>query len=155
MMGIGYSDLLFVTHHPVHFRLEQLACTEDVWSRASERRRLAMLESGMPCADAIQRIVDDALKNNELTLSSHQPHEVALGLWTMSSGMHALVHTAGVLEHHRIQNPYGLLARNYVAYLNALGWQPLVTEENELYRAALRKRLHAEVFPEYQEVTNP
>ena len=149
MMAIGYSDLLLVTHHPVHFRLEQLATTEDIWMRASECRRQALLAAGGPCAAHVQSIVDDAVDAGDLALSAHNRQNVSMGLWTMSMGTHTLVHAGGLLDYHDIGAPYGLLARNYTLFLNALGWQPLIDPLDEAWRIDLRRRLHAEVFPEF------
>lgn len=146
MMAIGYSDLLFVTHNPVHFRLEQLATTEDVWMRASEPRRTALLASGAPCADSVRQIVDEAVKAGDLTLTAHRTEDVTMGLWTMSMGTHTLVHAGGLLDYHDINAPYGLLARNYTLFLNALGWQPLIDPLDEAWRLNMRERLHREVF---------
>lgn len=148
MMAIGYSDLLFVTHNPVHFRLEQLATTEDIWMRASACRRQALLAAGGPCAGHVQSIVDDAVAAGDLQLRTHERHNIAMGLWTMSMGTHTLVHAGGLLDYHDIDAPYGLLARNYTLYLNALGWQPLIDPMDQPWREALRQRLHAEVFTE-------
>lgn len=149
MMAIGYSDLLFVANHPVHFRLEQLATAEDVWSRASESRRTALLETGAPCGAAVEAIVDEAVAAGDVTLRTHRREDVALGLWTMSMGMHTLVHAGGLLEFHDISAPYGLLARNYTLFLNALDWHPVVDPLDESWRIAMRDRLHAEVFTDY------
>lgn len=128
MFAISLADTLFAQNNPEHFRLSQFVLTEVVWQAASLARREQCLKAHRPLGEIVRQIVDDAIACGDLPNPGKQPAlELALGQWSMTVGMHNLVHAEGVLEFYSLNKPYELLLQHVQWHLNAMGWQPLVS----------------------------
>jgi AcrR family transcriptional regulator len=125
MVGIAVADMMFVKVYPEHFRLTQLAFTEVVWGAASPERRQLALEASEPLGDICKSVVDEAVRCGDLDPKGLKPTELALGPWSLTTGMHTIVHLEGLLEREDVHEPYRLLMRHLHLLLNGLGWQPL------------------------------
>jgi AcrR family transcriptional regulator len=148
IFGIAVGDIIFARHYPEHFRLAQFVFTEVVWQAASAKRRQQLLETSRPMGEAVQRIIEDAVAAGDLDTHGRPLLEMTLGQWTMTLGMHHLVHAEGVLELYNLSDPYRMLLRQLNALLNGLGWQPLQDPFDEAALNALVLRIQREVFPE-------
>ena len=126
MFALVIGDMLFAQSSPDHFRLTQYVFTEVVWGAASEERRQAVLDAHVPIAALVSGIVEDAVRSGDLDSRGRGPLELAIGQWTMTIGMHNLVHASGVLEFFHLHKPYPLLLRHVQVHLNGLGWKPLM-----------------------------
>jgi AcrR family transcriptional regulator len=146
IFGIAVGDIIFAHHYPEHFRLAQFVFTEVVWQAASDRRRQQLLETSKPMGDAVQRIIEDAVAAGDLDLRGRPLLEMTLGQWTMTLGMHNLVHAEGVLELYNLRDPYRMLLRQLNALLNGLGWQPQQDPFDEQALEALVQRIQRNVF---------
>lgn len=125
VFALVVGDMLFAEHHPDHFRLNQYIFTEVVWRSASATRRQAVLDAHQPLGAAVDRIVRDAIRCGDLDSHQRAPLELALGQWSMTIGMHNLVHADGLLDFFHLHDPYRMLLRHVQINLNGLGWQPI------------------------------
>lgn len=146
MFAFVLADVVFVERNPEYFRLEQLAQTEVVWSRASPERRRAFLETLGPVSALALGIIRDAVECGDLDLNGAAAEEIAFGLWAMVEGTHSLAHTQGLLDPFDIEEPYRLMGRNMHRLLNGLGWKPLVDVRCDADCEAYRSRLMNTVF---------
>ena len=146
IFGIAVGDIIFAHHYPEHFRLAQFVFTEVVWQAASAKRRQQLLEASKPMGDAVQRIVEDAVAAGDLDHRGRPLLEMTLGQWTMTLGMHNLVHAEGVLELYNQRDPYRMLLRQLNALLNGLGWQPQQDPFDEAALEVLVQRIKRTVF---------
>lgn len=146
IFGIAVGDIIFAHHYPEHFRLAQFVFTEVVWQAASAKRRQQLLETSKPMGDAVQRIIEDAVAAGDLDPHGRPLLEMTLGQWTMTLGMHNLVHAEGVLELYNLRDPYRMLLRQLNALLNGLGWQPQQDPFDEQVLEALVQRIQRNVF---------
>lgn len=125
MFALAVGDMLFARNNPDHFRLHQYIFTEVVWRAASVERRQAVLAAHQPLGLAVDRIVRDAIESRDLQSRARPTLELALGQWSMTVGMHNLVHAEGLLDFFDLHEPYRILLRHIQINLNGLGWQPL------------------------------
>ena len=146
IFGIAVGDIIFARHYPEHFRLAQFVFTEVVWQAASDRRRQQLLETSKPMGEAVQRIIEDAVAAGDLDLRGRPLLEMTLGQWTMTLGMHNLVHAEGVLQLYNLHDPYRILLRQLNALLNGVGWQPQQDPFDEQALEALVQRIQRNVF---------
>jgi len=140
------ADVLFALQCPEHFRLAQYVFTEAVWSATSEPRRQAALERSQPMCDRVREIVGRAIADGDLPDRGLKRIDVGVGPWTLSLGMHTLVHADGLLSFYDVRRPYGLLLQHIEFLLNGLSWQPIVDAVDADYVAAKVDRLCREVF---------
>lgn len=146
MFAFVAADVVFVKRNPEYFRLEQLAQTEVVWSRASPARRRAYIETLGPVSALALEIIGDAVEHGDLEPNGAAPEEIAFGLWAVVEGTHSLAHTQGLLDPFEIEDPYRSMSRNMHRLLNGLGWRPLVDVSRDADCEAYRSRLLKEVF---------
>ncbi|PKM22021.1 MAG: TetR family transcriptional regulator [Gammaproteobacteria bacterium HGW-Gammaproteobacteria-14] len=146
ILGIAVGDIIFAHHYPEHFKLAQFVFTEVVWQAASPKRRSQLLETSRPMGEAVRQIIDDAVAAGDLDTHGRPVFEMTLGQWTMTLGMHNLVHAEGVLELYNLHDPYRILLRQLNALLNGLGWQPLMDPFDEAALEQLVTRIQREVF---------
>ncbi|MFP5358783.1 MAG: TetR/AcrR family transcriptional regulator [Gammaproteobacteria bacterium] len=146
MFAIFIADMIFVSRHPEHFRLEQFAHTQVVWGAASRARREAHILSASRLGEIVIGIVEHAVQSGDLQLHGQSVQELTTGLWSLCVGMHNLVHAEGVLEHHQVRDPYRVLARHAHYHLNGLAWQPLFNPADDRALDALIARIRNEVF---------
>ena len=99
--------------------------TEVVWHAASANRREQMLEATQPIGRMVEQVVKDAMENGELETHGLAPLAFSIGQWSMSMGMHTLIHAEGILDMYDLKDPYRMLLRNIQLQLNAMKWQPL------------------------------
>lgn len=151
MFAIAVADILFASRYPEHFRLAQYVTTDAVWHAGSEERREEMLEAGRPLGEAVGRIVRDALANGELEDHGYNPYELIVGNWTMTQGMHTLVHAEGVLDIYDIREPYRRLLMHLQLLLNGMNWLPLVDAWDDEATEQLVNRVHRELFSDLDE----
>lgn len=151
MLAIAIADILFASQYPEHFRLAQYVTTEAVWRSASPERREQMLQTCRPLGEAVGRIVRDALAAGDLDDHGYNPYELIVGNWTMSQGMHTLVHAEGLLDLYDIRQPYRRLLMHTQLLLNGLDWQPLCDAWNEHALDELTARIHRELFSDFEE----
>jgi AcrR family transcriptional regulator len=148
IFAFAAAEILFVKRNPEYFRLAQLAQTEVVWSTASKQRRDAYLQAIAPVCELAVGVVNDAIANGDLQLQGTRPEEVALGLWSLVSGTHGLVHTEGLLDFFQVQDPYRSMGRHIHRLLNGFNWQPLVDVNDDKSCERYGRELMIEVFGE-------
>ena len=148
ILAVAVGDIIFARHYPEHFRLAQFVFTEVVWQAASASRRQQLLTASQPMAQAVENIIADAIRAGDLNSHDRPLLELAVGQWTMTLGMHHLVHAEGVLELYKLHDPYRLLLRQLNALLNGLGWQPMLAPFDEPALDALVERIQQKVFPD-------
>lgn len=146
LFSLVVADVLFATQCPEHFRLAQYVFTEAVWSATSEARRQASLEQSQPMCDAVRDIVNQAIHEGDLPDRGLRNLDVGVGPWTLSLGMHTLVHADGLLSFYDVRRPYGLLLQHIEFLLNGLSWQPLVDEIDAQHVSGKVERLGRDVF---------
>lgn len=125
MLAFAVAYALFAQHYPEHFRLEQYVMTEVVWLAASANRREQLLEATQPIGRMVEQVVKDAIANGELDAHGLAPLAFSIGQWSMSMGMHTLIHAEGILDMYDLKDPYRMLLRNIQLQLNAMQWQPV------------------------------
>ena len=102
--------------------------TEVVWQAASASRREQLLEATQPIGRMVEQVVKDAIKDGELEAQGLAPLAFSIGQWSMSMGMHTLIHAEGILDMYDLKDPYRMLLRNIQLQLNAMQWQPLADD---------------------------
>lgn len=125
MFGISVADMIFVRRNPDYFRIAQYAMCEAVWGAATPERRQDFLKASKPVGEIVVGIVDAAVKTGDLELNGLRPEQITTGLWSITVGMHNLVHAKGVLEDWEITEPYRLMCRYMHVMLNGFNWRPL------------------------------
>lgn len=148
IFAVAVGDIIFARHYPEHFRLAQFVFTEVVWQAASASRRQQLLSANQPMAEAVANIIADAISAGDLDCHGRPPLELTIGQWTMTLGMHHLVHAEGVLELYKLHDPYRMLLRQLNALLNGLDWQPILPPFDEPALDALVQRIQQQVFPD-------
>jgi AcrR family transcriptional regulator len=148
MFAFAMADTVFVQRNPEHFRIAQFALTEVVWSSASPARRNDYLEQMRPVAELVLGIVRDAVERGDLALGHLTFEEAAVGVWSLVTGTHTLVHAEGLLEFFAVAEPYRLMGRNIHLLLNGLEWQPLFDVGDRVAYERYLQRLTDEVFNE-------
>ncbi len=128
MLGFAVAYTLFAQHHPEHFRLEQYVMTEVVWLASSTHRREQLMEATMPIGRMVESVVVDAINKGELEDHGLAPLTFSSGQWAMSMGMHTLINAEGVLDVYALNDPYRMLMRHIQLQLNAMNWQPVVSD---------------------------
>jgi len=128
MLAFAVAYALFAQHYPEHFRLEQYVMTEVVWQAASANRREQLLKATQPIGRMVEQVVKDAMENGELETHGLAPLAFSIGQWSMSMGMHTLIHAEGILDMYDLKDPYRMLLRNIQLQLNAMQWQPLADD---------------------------
>lgn len=149
MLAILLADVLFAQKEPEYFRLAQYVSTHTVWMSASEERRTAALEASYPLGDAVESIINDAIRNGDVTPQGVGGREMCIGLWAMGEGMHSLIRADGLLEAHSVPRPYQLLMTHANGLLNGLNWQPLLSLGDMSQQNQLLAHIMADVFPEF------
>ncbi|KJS08367.1 MAG: hypothetical protein VR73_05995 [Gammaproteobacteria bacterium BRH_c0] len=139
------ADVCFTRQQPLFFHLNQYISTRVISAATSPGQRDAAFRAYKPLADLFQGVIDEAVNRGEIssTLTSYQ---LGAGLWSLTEGMHNLVHAQGLLETYQIANPYSLLFYHVNALLNGLGWQPLQDPNDAEQSSTLIKRIVDEVF---------
>jgi AcrR family transcriptional regulator len=150
MFAFAIADVIFVKRNPEYFRIAQYAQTEVVWSTASKERRTAFLSEMQPAGELALGIVNDAVERGDLELRGATAEEVTLGIWTLVTGTHALVHTEGLLEFFAVTEPYRMMGRNIHRLMNGLGWLPLFDIGDRTLCESYSRRVMNEVFGEQQ-----
>ena len=125
MFGIAVADMIFVRRNPGHFSIAQYALCEAVWDAATPERRQEFLCASKPVGEIVVGIVTAAVQSGDLELRGLRPEQVSTGLWSITVGMHNLVHAEGLLEDWQITEPYRLMCRYMQTMLNGFGWCPL------------------------------
>lgn len=148
MLGFAVADMMYARRNPEHFRLLQFAFTEVVWGAAPASRRQACMEAHAPLREATLDVIAEAIRKGDLHPRGLRPEEISLAPWSLSIGLHAIVHTAGLLEQHRLHEPYRLMLRHFSDLLNGLGWRPLADSADADALDALAERLCTEVLHE-------
>lgn len=148
MFAITVADMIFVKHSPEHFRIAQYAQCEVVWSAASQKRREEHYAASQPVCDAVLSIVNEAIACGDLDPRGLSPEAVANGCWSLTLGVHNLVHVDGLLDHFNIHQPYMLLCRHMQHLLNGMDWQPHVDAGDDAALDHLISRIRTEVFHE-------
>ena len=148
MFAITVADMIFVQRSPEHFRLAQYAHCDVVWNAASQCRREAHFAASQPVCDAVLAIVNDAIAGGDLEPRGMRPESIATGCWSLTLGVHNLVHADGLLDHFNVHKPYFLLARHMQQLLNGMGWLPLIDPADIGALEALIARIRTEVFNE-------
>lgn len=146
IFAIAVADTVFARRYPEHFRLSQYVHTDAVWHAASEGRRHQALEAGKPLGEAVAGIVQDALDNGDLESHGLNHYELIVGNWTLTQGMHTLVHADGLAEMYDIREPYRKMLMHLQLLLNGMGWQPLCQPWDGEELDTLTDRVHREVF---------
>jgi AcrR family transcriptional regulator len=148
IFAFSAAEVLFVKRNPEYFRLAQLAQTEVVWTTASKQRREAYLKAIEPACELALGVVNDAVAAGDLELRNTQPEEVALGLWSIVSGTHTLVHTEGLLDFFHVREPYRSMGRHIHRLLNGFNWRPLVDVNDDESCEQYGRKVMTEVFGE-------
>jgi AcrR family transcriptional regulator len=146
MFALVLADVLFARQCPEHFRLAQFVFTEAVWSATSEERRQAALEQSQPMCDRVRDIVQQAIADGDLPDRGLRNLDVGVGPWTLSLGMHTLVHADGLLSFYDVKQPYALLLQHIEFLLNGMSWRPLIDEVDADHIAGKVERLSRDVF---------
>lgn len=146
MFGITVADMIFVRRNPDHYRIAQYALCEAVWGAATLERRQEFLKASKPVGESVVSIVDAAVKAGDLELNGLRPEQITTGLWSITVGMHNLVHAKGVLEDWAITEPYRLMCRYMQIMLNGFGWQPLADPSDGKTMDEKIEQLCREVF---------
>lgn len=149
MLGFAVADMVYARRSPEHFRLLQFAFTEVVWGAAPLARRQACMEAHAPLRKALLSLTEEAIRCGDLPARGLRPAEICLAPWSLSLGMHAIVHTDGLLEQHQMTEPYQLMLRHINDLLNGLGWLPQTDSTDSAALTALSERLCKEVLHEY------
>ncbi|MEM1026502.1 MAG: helix-turn-helix domain-containing protein [Planctomycetota bacterium] len=145
--AIGVADRLFVTQHPDHFRIENLADLDEVFAKTTEERQENRRRIKRSMMDALDAIVADAVAADDLTLPEGVPYcQVMYGLWTLSVGHHTLETSRDTTESMALKAGWRPLWNNYLALLDGYGWTPLSGDWDYV---ATRDRIVAEIFPEF------
>lgn len=131
MFAIAVADMLFAHRYPEHFRLAQFVFTEVVWQAASPQRRRHTLEVCKPMGLIVESIVNDAIAAGDLDTHGRPPMEMSIGQWTMTLGMHNLVHAEGVLDLYDLKDPYRIMLSQVQMLLNGMNWQPPINPFDE------------------------
>jgi AcrR family transcriptional regulator len=147
--ALSVGDMLFAKRHPEHFQLAQYVSTQVVWGAATQTRRDAMLSACQPITGLVCGIVDDAIVAGDLDPHGRRTIEMTLGPWTMTLGMHTLVHSDGLMEQYDLLDPYLLLLRQLHLLLNGMGWRPFVDAYDDTVLKGSIERVLNDVFPEY------
>ncbi len=150
MFALVTGDMLFALASPDHFRLTQYVFTEVVWRAASECRRQAVLDAHEPIGALVGGIVHDAISCGDLDARGRAPLELAIGQWSMTIGMHTLVHAEGVLEFFHLHEPYPMLLRHVQLHLNGLGWKPLLDPFDEQRLQEKIDQVCATLYPDLE-----
>jgi AcrR family transcriptional regulator len=152
IFALAVADMIFVRQNPEHFRIAQYAFCEVVWRAASPECRAAILQAQEPIGAAVVSIIDDAIAGGDLVPQGLSPEGVAIGIWSLTEGMHKLVHAEGVMgDVSANSDPYRLMCRYLQLYLNGLGWKPLVTSWDDASLDALIGRICEGVFHDCSE----
>lgn len=147
MLAIAIADLMVIRRQPEFFRLSQYVFTDVIWHSASEAARQRSLSTREPIGTLIEGIVAEAVRLGDLPAKTGlTPETLTIGPWTLSLGMHTLVHAEGVLERHHVGEPYRLLIKHLQHLLNGYGWQPLFDVSNEAAIDAQLARISHEIF---------
>lgn len=147
MLAVALADLMVLREQPEHFRLAQYVFTDVIWHAASAQTRHRSLEASAPLGDLVDGIVAAALRAGDLPPDiGLSPQALTIGPWTLSLGMHTLVHAEGVLDHYDIGDPYRLMFRHLLYLLNGYGWKPLFDPSDDAAVDALIERVCREVF---------
>lgn len=159
MLAIALADMQVMRGQPEHFRLAQYVFTDVIWHAASAQARQRALEVAAPLSTLIESVAADALAAGDLPANlALSPHALTIGPWTMSMGMHTLVHAEGVLQHHVAGDPYRLLIKHLQHLLNGYGWKPLFDVSDEAAIDAQIERISTAVFgspqPRFARATN-
>ncbi|MEM8737554.1 MAG: TetR/AcrR family transcriptional regulator [Planctomycetota bacterium] len=145
--AIGVADRLFVTRHPDHFRIENLADLDIVFSKTSTQRQEMRNRIKKSMMQAMDRVVAEAVSAGDLELAEGVPHcQVLYGLWSLSVGHHTIRSSRDPSEQMALLPGWLSLWQNYLALLDGYGWTPLSTQWDYL---ASRDRIVAEAFPEF------
>ena len=96
-----------------------------VWLASSASRREQFLAATQPIGRMVEQVVRDAIASNELEDHGQDPLTFSIGQWSMSMGMHTLIHADGILDMYDLKDPHRLLLRNVQLHLSAMQWQPL------------------------------
>jgi AcrR family transcriptional regulator len=143
--AITIADLVFVHVHPQHFQIEQLMRQASLWEKTSDERRKQFGLNTEGCVGTVSRIVNDAISQGDLKLSSMNLTEAILGLRALSLGSHLLAQQPQLMKEIGIEKPARALVLQQMAYLDGLGWKPLSTEWD--YKATY-DRIFKDIFPE-------
>lgn len=146
--ALSVADMLFARQYPEHFQLAQYVGTQVVWGAACESRHEAMFACCRPITDLVCGIVDDAIAAGDLEPHGRRTIELTLGPWTMTMGMHTLVHSDGLMEQYELADPYRLLLRQLHLLLNGMGWKPFVDAYDDAVLTASIEQVFTQVFPE-------
>ncbi|MDX1804100.1 MAG: TetR/AcrR family transcriptional regulator [Alcanivorax sp.] len=128
MFGFAVAHALFTQHHPEYFRLEQYVMTEVVWQATSEHRRQQFLQAMQPVGRMVESVAQAGIDQGDVKSLHIPPLALAVGQWTMSTGMNTLIHAEGLLALYDLHDPYRLLLQNIQLQLNALEWAPLTAD---------------------------
>jgi AcrR family transcriptional regulator len=131
MFAIAVADMLFAHRYPEHFRLAQFVFTEVIWQAASPQRRRHTLEVCKPMGLIVEGIVNDAIAAGDVDTHGRAPMEMSIGQWTMTLGMHNLVHAEGVLDLYDLKDPYRIMLSHVQMLLNGMNWQPHINPFDE------------------------
>lgn len=145
MIGFVVADVCFTRQQPLFFHLNQYISTRVISAATSPDKREAAFKAYRPLADMFHGVIDEAVNCGDInsTLTSYQ---LGAGLWSLTEGMHNLVHAQGLLEAYQITNPYSLLFYHVNALLNGLGWQPVQDPDNKEQLSTLIRRIVDEIF---------
>lgn len=146
MLGFSVADMLYVRRRPEHFRLLQFVFTDVIWGAAPASRRLLCSEAHAPLRQATLAVINEAIAKGDLDARGLPTDEICLAPWALSIGMHAIVHTEGLVEQHAFADPYRLMLRHFSDLLNGLGWKPLTDSTDSVALDALTQRLCSEVL---------
>ncbi|MEM6853304.1 MAG: helix-turn-helix domain-containing protein [Planctomycetota bacterium] len=145
--AIGVADRLFVTQHPDHFRIENLADLDAVFAKTSVERQESRKRIKRSMMEALDAIVADAVAAGDLSLPDEVPYcQTMYGLWTLSVGHHTLENSRDKTEYMALRPGWLPLWNNYLALLDGYGWAPLSQDWDYV---ASRDKIVAEVFPEF------
>lgn len=146
IFAIAVADTVFARRYPEHFRLSQYVFTDAVWHAASADRRQQALEAGRPLGEAVSEIIQDALDQGDLESHGLNHYELIVGNWTLTQGMHTLVHADGLAQMYDIREPYRKMLMHLQLLLNGMGWQPLSTAWDMKELDELIARVRGDVF---------
>jgi hypothetical protein len=96
--------------------------------------------------DRVRSIIQQAVERGDMPDRGLRNLDLGVGPWTLSLGMHTLVHADGLLSFSDVTRPYGLLLQHIEFLLNGLDWQPVVSDITASHVAAKVERLCRDVF---------
>ncbi len=146
MLLLNFSYLIYAILHPALFQTVICSKGQNVYGKSSEQRIKEQEQLEFKLLGAIHGIVDDAIKNNSLTLPEHMDiQQICFSNWSMAYGTITLL--SGEVEQcsgrTELVVERELFNQNNLLF-DGMQWAPLTKDKD--YRTEVNQALQ-QVFP--------